>query len=76
MVRVEVVPVQYLICHDWVPFGSDGMDRFAWLALKCGVANSHVRAILVNNRDQVKPAETGEWVSPDHANVRGPRYYQ
>ena len=35
----------------------------------------HVRDILLNNRDRVDAANT-EWTSPDHANVRGPDYYQ
>jgi hypothetical protein len=34
-----------------------------------------VRDILVNNRDQTPPAAAGDWVSPDHAHVRGPTYY-
>lgn len=36
----------------------------------------HVRDILTNNRDQNAPATTSEWVSPGHAHVRGPGYYQ
>ena len=36
----------------------------------------HVRDILANNRDQSKPAVASDWVSPDHAHVRGPDYYQ
>jgi hypothetical protein len=35
-----------------------------------------VRDILTNNRDQQAPGPSGEWVSPDHAHVRGPAYYQ
>ena len=46
------------------------------LALKLGACKyRHVRDILVNNRDQTPPAAAGDWVSPDHAHVRGPRYY-
>ena len=46
------------------------------LALKLGACRyRHVRDILVNNRDQTPPAAAGDWVSPDHAHVRGPSYY-
>jgi len=31
---------------------------------------------LVNNRDQSAPATASDWVSPNHAHVRGPGYYQ
>lgn len=58
-------------------FGKPRLEAACTVALQIGTCKfSHVRDILINNRDQVKPAETGEWVSPDHANVRGPRYYQ
>ena len=47
------------------------------LALQIGACQyRHVRDILTNNRDQSAPATAGEWVSPDHAHVRGPGYYQ
>ena len=35
----------------------------------------HVRDILLNNRDRLEAANA-EWTSPEHANVRGPDYYQ
>jgi hypothetical protein len=35
-----------------------------------------VRDILANNRDRNTPATATEWVSPNHAYVRGPGYYQ
>lgn len=36
-----------------------------------------VRAILVNNRDLLAPQTcASNWVSPQHAHVRGPGYYQ
>ena len=34
------------------------------------------RDILTNNRDQSVAASAGEWVSPEHAHLRGPGYYQ
>ena len=37
----------------------------------------HVREVLVNNRDRLKPDGTpNDWTSPAHANLRGPGYYQ
>jgi hypothetical protein len=36
-----------------------------------------VRDILANNRDQVAATDAqADWVSPAHAHVRGPGYYQ
>ena len=47
------------------------------VALQIGACQyRHVRDILTNNRDQNSHSTTGDWVSPDHANVRGPNYYQ
>ena len=47
------------------------------LALQIGACQyRHVRDILTNNRDQSATATAGEWVSPAHAHVRGPGYYQ
>ena len=36
----------------------------------------HVRDVLANNRDRIAPGTTADWVSPDHANLRGPGEYQ
>lgn len=37
----------------------------------------HVRDILANNRDQTTPpTSAADWVSPNHAHLRGPGYYQ
>ena len=33
------------------------------------------REARANGRDQVAPSTTPEWVSPAHANVRGPAHY-
>lgn len=47
------------------------------LALQIGACQyRHVRDILKNNRDQAKPVSASDWVSPEHAHVRGPDYYQ
>jgi glutamate synthase domain-containing protein 2 len=35
-----------------------------------------VRDILASKRDQMKPANTSDWTSPQHEHVRGPSYYQ
>ena len=36
----------------------------------------HVNDIPKNNREQSVPVSAGEWVSPEHAHLRGPGYYQ
>ena len=48
------------------------------LALQLGFCKYRdVREILLNNRDRQNAQHTAatEWVSPDHANVRGSDYY-
>jgi transposase len=53
------------------------LETACTLALQIGaVAVRHVRDILKNNRDQIGTSQRTTWVSPDHANVRGPGYYQ
>ncbi len=57
-------------------YGKPRLEAACELALKLGACKyRHVRDILVNNRDQTLPAAAGDWVSPDHAHVRGPSYY-
>ncbi len=48
------------------------------LALQIGTCRyRHIRDILANNRDQTTPPTmAADWVSPDHAHLRGPGYYQ
>jgi hypothetical protein len=36
----------------------------------------HVHEILKNNRDRVTPPAQGDWVSPEHDNLRGSQNYQ
>jgi len=56
--------------------GAVRLEAACQLALSLGTCQyRHVRDILLNNRDRVDPANA-EWTSPDHANVRGPGYYQ
>jgi transposase len=58
-------------------FGKLRLEAGCTLALQIGACQyRHVRDILVNNRDQSAPATAGDWVSPNHAHVRGPGYYQ
>jgi hypothetical protein len=58
-------------------YGKVRLEAACMLALQIGACQyRHVRDILTNNRDQSAPVATGEWVSPDHAHVRGPGYYQ
>jgi transposase len=57
-------------------YGAARLEAACQLALCLGAYQyRHVRDILRNNRDRVDAA-TGEWTSPEHANVRGPGYYQ
>ena len=56
-------------------YSSSRLEAACVVALELGAANStHVRDILANGRDQVPPATTPEWTSPQHAHVRGPGY--
>lgn len=58
-------------------YGKPRLEAACALALQIGTCQyRHVRDILANNRDQSPPGAAGEWVSPDHAHVRGPNYYQ
>jgi len=57
-------------------FGKPRLEAACLIALELGTTRSaDVREILVNGRDQVAPSSTPEWVSPAHANVRGPAHY-
>ena len=58
-------------------YGKSGLEAGCTLALQIGACQyRHVRDILANNRDQSMPTTASDWVSPDHAHVRGPNYYQ
>ncbi len=58
-------------------YGKARLEAACMLALQIGACQyRHVRDILTNNRDQTKLTTASEWVSPDHAHVRGPDYYQ
>jgi transposase len=58
-------------------YGKPRLEAGCTLALQIGACQyRHVRDILANKRDQNIPATAGEWISPDHAHVRGPNYYQ
>jgi hypothetical protein len=57
-------------------FGKPRLEAACLIALELGTTRSaDVREILLNGRDQVLPQTTPEWVSPAHANVRGPAHY-
>ena len=57
-------------------YGPARLEAACQLALSLGAYQyRHVRDILLNNRDRID-APSAEWTSPDHANVRGPGYYQ
>ena len=58
-------------------YGKPRLEAACLIALELGTTTSiHVRDILVNGRDKVAPITAPEWVSPAHAYVRGPAYYQ
>ena len=58
-------------------YGKPRLEAGCMLALQLGACQyRHVRDILKNNRDRTPCATAGDWVSPDHAHVRGPDYDQ
>lgn len=58
-------------------YGKPRLEAGCILALQIGACKyRHVRDILANNRDQSMPTTASDWISPDHAHVRGPGYYQ
>ena len=58
-------------------YGKPRLEAGCTLALQIGACKyRHVRDILANNRDQNTPTTAGDWISPNHAHVRGPGYYQ
>ena len=60
-----------------IRFGNVRLEAACVRALSLGaIQYRHVRDVLVNRRDRVDAAAAGDWTSPEHANVRGPRYYQ
>ena len=60
------------------PYSKAQLETGCTLALQIGTCRCrHVRDILANNRDQTTPpTSAADWVSPDHAHLRGPGYYQ
>jgi transposase len=60
-------------------YGKPRLEAACSFALQIGACQyRHVRDILANNRDQTSAANPADaaWVSPDHAHLRGPSYYQ
>jgi transposase len=60
-------------------YGKPRLEAACVLALQIGACQyRHVRDILANRRDQNRRPDggNGDWVSPDHAHVRGPGYYR
>lgn len=58
-------------------YGAARLEVAATHALALGTFKySHVRDLLANNREQMPATEQSDWVSPAHANLRGPGYYQ
>ena len=58
-------------------YGKPRLEAACQIALELGTTRySHVRDILANKRDQMQPASTTDWTSPEHEHVRGSSYYQ
>ena len=58
-------------------YGKARLEAACMLALQIGACqHRHINDILKNGRDQSAPAAADEWVSPEHAHLRGPDYYQ
>ena len=58
-------------------YGDARLEAACERALALGTLRyRHVRDLLANNRDLVAQDAASEWTSPEHANVRGPGYYQ
>lgn len=58
-------------------YGDARLEAACGLALTLGTCRyTHIRDILVNRRDQLAPASTPQWTSPQHEHVRGAMYYQ
>ena len=61
-------------------YGDARLEAACTLALSLGTSKyTHIRDMLLNRRDLLQAsaaAEAPDWVSPSHAHVRGPGYYQ
>ena len=58
-------------------YGKPRLEAACQIALELGTTKySHVRDILASKRDQMLPASTSDWTSPEHEHVRGSSYYQ
>lgn len=58
-------------------YGRPRLEAACTLALQLGACQyRHVRDILANNRDRGALPGSCDWISPEHAHVRGPGYYQ
>ncbi len=58
-------------------YGRARLESACETALMLGTYRcKHVHEILKNNRDRVTQPAQGDWVSPQHDNLRGPKNYQ
>ena len=56
-------------------YGKQRLEAACTRALQIGACQyRHVHDILKSKHDQIAPVTNGEWISPDHAHVRGPGY--
>jgi hypothetical protein len=57
-------------------YGKPRLEAACVIGLELGTTrSSHVKDILVNGRDLIVHSTAPDWVSPEHANVRGAAYY-
>jgi transposase len=58
-------------------YGTTRLEAACERALALGTFKyRHVRDLLANNRDHMPSPDHPDWVSPEHANLRGAGYYQ
>ena len=58
-------------------YGDTRLEAACSLALGLGTSKyTHIRDILLNRRDLLQASTAPEWSAPEHAHVRGAKYYQ
>ena len=58
-------------------YGKDRLEAACGIALELGAYQyRYVKNVLETDQDRLTAAAPAEWVSPEHAHLRGPSYYQ
>ena len=58
-------------------YGDVRLEAACTMALGLGTSKyTHIRDILFNRRDLLQASTSADWITPLHAHVRGPGYYQ